>query len=288
MLRMMLGVLLVALSSAGGAQAPSFDVASVKPNKSGETRVRFALPPGRFTASNASLRDIIRSAYRISDFQLVNLPGWAAAERFDIEATTRPSQPSVKPMVLGPGGPPPELFVMLRALLAERFRLMAHTETREMPIYALVLARKDKALGAEMAPSTIDCAALAAEALANAGAPPKPPRPGQPPKCGMFAAPGRYEGWSATLTELAEMLTPAMGRTVTNQTGLAGGFDFKIAFTPPSGPQDPASTSIPPPLDSSGPSLTTALEEQLGLRLQSTRGPVEVLVIDSVSPPTPD
>jgi len=104
----------------------------------------------------------------------------------------------------------------------------------------------------------------------------------------VFAAPGRYEGWSATLTELAEMLTPAMGRTVTNETGLAGSFDFKVAFTLPSGPQDPASTSVPPPPDSSGPSLTTALEEQLGLRLQSTRGPVEVLVIDSVSPLTPD
>src|SRR6187455_2072046 len=116
-MRMTLGVLLlVAFSSAAIAQAPAFDVASVKPNKSGDTRVRFALPPGRFTASNASLRDIIRSAYRITDLQLLNLPRWATAERFDIEATTRPPQTSVKPMVLGSGGPPPELFAMLRAL----------------------------------------------------------------------------------------------------------------------------------------------------------------------------
>ena len=84
------------------------------------------------------------------------------------------------------------------------------------------------------------------------------------------------------------MLTPLMGRVVINETGLAGHFDFKVACTPQTIRQDHAATPVPPQLDPSGPSLTTALEEQLGLRLQATKGPVEVLVIDSVSPPTPD
>ena len=84
------------------------------------------------------------------------------------------------------------------------------------------------------------------------------------------------------------MLTPLMGRVVINRTGLAGHFDFKVAFTPQTIPQEATTPSVPPQLDPSGPSLTTALEEQLGLRLQATKGPVEVLVIDSVSPPTPD
>ena len=83
------------------------------------------------------------------------------------------------------------------------------------------------------------------------------------------------------------MLTPLMGRVVINRTGLAGHFDFKVAFTPQTILQE-ATPSVPPQLDPSGPSLTTALEEQLGLRLQATKGPVEVLVIDSVSPSTPD
>ena len=83
-----LGVILVALSTALLAQVPAFDVASVKLNKSGEMRTRFSLPPGRFTATNASVRDVVRMAYGLADFQVIGLPGWAAEDRFDIEATT--------------------------------------------------------------------------------------------------------------------------------------------------------------------------------------------------------
>jgi uncharacterized protein (TIGR03435 family) len=104
----------------------------------------------------------------------------------------------------------------------------------------------------------------------------------------MFGVPGRLEGWSATLTELAQMLTPLMDRVVVNETSLPGGFDLKVTFTPPLLPQDPAPPSTAQPLDASGASLTTALEEQLGLKLDPTRRSLQVLAIDAVSRPLPD
>jgi uncharacterized protein (TIGR03435 family) len=282
------GALLVAMASGLAAQAPTFEVASVRPNRSGEPRVRFALPPGRFTVTNAPLRDIVRQAYQLSDFQLVNLPEWAAEERFDIEATTRAAGVDEPPMMLGPAGPPPGLRLMLRALLADRFKLAAHLETRELPVYALVLARRNQSLGAAMAHSTLDCAALASALLARAGGPPKPPAPGQPPRCGMFSVPGRLEGWSVPLDEFAQFLTPLMGRVVIDRTGLAGGFDLTLTFTPQATSQVQAAGSPLSRSDWPGPTLEAALEEQLGLRLESSRSPVDVLVIDTVSRPSPD
>ena len=104
----------------------------------------------------------------------------------------------------------------------------------------------------------------------------------------MFGVPGRFEGWHVSLSEFAEFLTPMLGRVVVDRTGLAGGFDLKLVFTPQANPLEQPSASPPPQVDSPGPSLEAALEEQLGLRLQATRGPVDVLVVDSVSRPTPD
>ena len=265
-------------------KAPAFEVASVKPNRSGGTPMRFGLPPGRFIITNAPLRAIIVAAYQLSDFQVLDVPEWAASERFDIEALTK--QADGGPLTLGAGGPPPQLFLMLRSLLAERFKLAAHTEMREMPVYSLVLARKEKSLGPAIAPTTIDCAALAAAAIANPSAPPRPSRPGQPPKCGMFGATGRFEGWAATMSEFGQMLSQMMGRTVIDQTGLVQRFDFKLTFTPQQIPQDPSATASLP-LEPAIP-FAAALEEQLGLKLQSTKAPVDVLVIDHVEKPTPD
>jgi uncharacterized protein (TIGR03435 family) len=235
-------------------------------------------------ATNAPLREIIRSAYQVSEFQLLNAPAWTSSERFDIEAIIKPSPGDSRPMTLGAGGPPPQLFAMLRALLAERFKLAVHAERREMSVYALVLGRKDKTLGPAIAPTAIDCAALAAAALANLSAPPTTPRPGQPGKCGIFGAPGRFEGWAATVAEFGQMLTQLVDRTVVDETGLSGRFDFKLMFTPQQNPQDPSPTA---PIEPSIP-LASALEEQLGMKLQSTKAPIDVLVIDHVERPTPD
>jgi len=160
-----------------------------------------------------------------------------------------------------------------------------HTEIHDMPVYALVLGRKDKTLRPAIVPTAIDCAAVAAAALANLNAPPPTtPRPGQPRKCGIFGAAGRFEAWAATLAEFGQMLTPLVGRMVVDKTGLAGRFDFTLTFTPQLTPQDPSATArIEPAIP-----LASALEEQLGVKLQSTKAPVEVLVIDHVERPTPD
>jgi uncharacterized protein (TIGR03435 family) len=104
----------------------------------------------------------------------------------------------------------------------------------------------------------------------------------------MFGVPGRLEGWSVPLAEFAQFLTPLLGRVVVDRTGLAGGFDLTLTFTPHAAPQEHPAASPPTPADISGPSLEAALEEQLGLRLESTKPPIDVLVIDAVSRPTPD
>ena len=284
MKRFVFGVVLASLALSLSAQSPSFEVATIKPNRSGDGPAKFGLPPGRFVATNASLREIIRSAYQVSDFQLVNAPDWTSSERFDVEAIITTSSGDKRPMALGAGGPPPQLFVMLRALLVDRFKLAVRSEKREVSVYALVFARKDKRLGPAIAPTTIDCAALAAAALANLNAPPTTSRPGQPRKCGVFGAPGRFEGWATTLAEFGQTLTQLVGRTVVDETGLSARFDFTLMFTPQLNPPDQSPTA------SSDPALplASALEEQLGLKLRSTKAPVDVIVIDHVEHPSSD
>src|SRR6266487_4622992 len=125
-----------AQSPAAAAANPSFEVASIKPNKSGDPRVSIGIQPGgRFTATNYPLRFLIRNAYQLQDFQLVGGPDWIASERFDIVAKAAGDVPRTPP-----GGPPGPLQLMLQSLLADRFKLVAHKEMRELPIYALVLA----------------------------------------------------------------------------------------------------------------------------------------------------
>ena len=222
------------------------------------------------------LRVVIQNAYQLlQDAQLVGGPGWLASDSFDIVATA-PGNPSQG-----------QMMEMLRALLADRFKLVAHTETRDLPIYALVLARDDRRLGERIRPSAMDC--LAARGGAN-GPPPAPSQTGERVPCAMRFAPGRVMAGGMRLTQLADRLASLVGRAVIDQTGLTGNFDFDLEWTPDSASVAQLPNDVPriPPASQDGPSLFTALQEQLGLRLESKRGPVEVLVIDSVSQPTPD
>lgn len=274
------------------AQAPAtdtaklaFDVASVKPNKSGDMRVSLGIQPGgRFTATNVSLRALIRSAYQLQDFQLVGGPDWIASERFDIIAKAMGDVPSRPPW----GQPGPMQF-MLQTLLEERFKLSMHRERRELPVYELVLARTDGKLGPQLRVSTVDCAAMAAARGRGGAPPPGPPSPGERP-CGIRMMGGRLAGGGFPLSQLATTLSQFVQRVVLDRTGLTGSFDFDLTFTPDQLPQGPPPPGAPPlpPIDPNGPSIFTALQEQLGLKLESTRGPVEVLVIDRVEQPTPD
>ena len=271
-------------NSSAAAASPTFEVASVKPNKSGEPFVSLGIQPGgRFTATNVPLRLLIRNAYQIQDFQLIGAPEWVNSDRFNIVAKAEGDVPPS-----APGGPPGPMQLMLRALLAERFNLKMHAERRELPIYALILARDDGKLGAQLRPAAVDCAAV--QAARRGGPPPTPPQPGERLPCGIRIGPGQMSGGSLPLSQLATLLAPSVQRVVVDRTGLSGNFDFDLTWTPDQIPQGPPPAGAPglPPIDPNGPSILTAVQEQLGLKLDSTRGPVDVLVVDNVEPPTPD
>jgi bla regulator protein blaR1 len=274
------GVVLMAQGQT--SPAPAFEVASVKPNKSGEGFIRFGMQPGgRFTASNVPLRELIRFAYALQDFQILDAPGWIASDRFDVIAKAEGNIPPSQPGTVGP------LQRMVQSLLAERFQLKARLDMREMPRYDMVLARSDGKLGPQLKPSTTDCQALFAAAR-RGGAPPAPPGPGERLQCGFRIGPGLMQMGASPLSQLANALSPMVQRVVIDRTGLPGNFDLEMTFILDQLPKGPPTAGAPPlpPIDPDGASIFTALQEQLGLKLEPTRGPVDVLVIDSVEHPT--
>jgi uncharacterized protein (TIGR03435 family) len=267
----------VALSVAHGfspavAQSPtkpSFEVASVKPNKSDRRGMSWsAQPGGRFSATNISLAMIIRNAFGLQESQLVGVPDWGMSEGFDVVAKAEQEFP-------GTNERPSVVQLMVQSLLEERFKLVSHRETRELPAYALVVARADGTLGPGLKQSDVDCLALAAARRAGAAAPPRP-EPGQRRPCTMMMAGGTLRAASIPMSSLAATLSSPTQRMVVDRTGLKGNFDFDLSY------------STEPSADTSSPSLFTALQEQLGLKLESVRVPTDVLVIDSVERPTPD
>ena len=266
---------------------PRFDVVSVKRNTSGGPMLQ-RNTPGNIAMFNLPVRQLIRMAYQLQDFQIIGAPDWVSTDRFDIEGRFDPAA--------APPGPPPQvprMLLMMRALLSDRFGMVAHTETREMPILALRLLRADGRLGPQLKPSAADCAALnAARGRGPAGGPPPPGTPfslGERPACGDRMAFGQLLAGGMPISRLAtQTLSQLTGRIVVDRTGLTGGYDIDLTWTPtpdqlPPGPPPPGVEL--PPIDPTGPSLSTALQEQLGLRLDAERGPVEVLVIDRFQRP---
>jgi uncharacterized protein (TIGR03435 family) len=247
----------------------SFAVASVKPNKSGETTSFLRTTPGgNFAVGNMTLRGLIFYAYGLQGFQLVGAPDWIATERFDITAKAAADVP---PTPIGRTSPE---ALMLRSLLEDRFRLSAHRETRDLPIYALVLARADGRLGPRLRQTTSDYCARRLEAAGKAGEPVSP----DAQLCGMRPSVNELTAGALPMNEFARFLALNTGRLVADRTGLTGVWDFDLKYSPPNAPN----------ADPDRPSLFTALQEQLGLRLDATTGPVEVLVIDRVEGLIPD
>jgi uncharacterized protein (TIGR03435 family) len=255
------------------SSSPSFEVASVKRNHSDAVDVIDVLPSGVFTATNATLRQLVPIAYGIplwnADVRIVGGPGWMASERFDVLA--KGSGPAT----------PQEMILMLRGLLADRFRLQVHNENREVPVYALIMARADGRLGSQLKPSTTDCEALRAQG-------PLPFQPGQRIPCGARRIPGSLSGGGLTIGALANHLAGFVNRPVLDRTDLKGRFDFDLVWMPdqPARPSD--ADAAGPRGDPNLPSIYTAVHEQWGLKLDAQRGPVDVLVIDSVERPTED
>jgi bla regulator protein blaR1 len=281
-------------ATAGTEQAPdspSFDAASIKPNKSGDGKVAlFFQPGGRFNAIGVTLKMLIGAAYAtpapLPDYQIVGGPDWMGSDRFDVVAKAAGDpQP-------GPQGPPPIMFEMLRRLLKERFHLEVHNESRELPVYSMVTSRTDKKLGAKVSPAAVDCAALrGARGSAPPAGPPPVPTGFDRPQCGIRIAPGTMLAGSVTMEQLASAFSrlPIVARPVFNRTEVTGNFDLELKWTPPQIPAAAPPGAPPlPPIDPDGPSFFTAVQEQLGLKLESIKGPVDVVVIDRADHPTED
>jgi uncharacterized protein (TIGR03435 family) len=268
----------LAAAGAPGAQAPapaavSFDVASVKLNKDGgPSSVR--VTPGGVSVTNNNLRNIIRNAWNITNDQIVGGPAWIDSDRFDI--TAKASRPFSQDEARG----------MLKALLAERVGLVTRNETRELPVYVLVLARKDGALGPQMRKSDLDCAALFASVSAGGKMPERLPNGNLPCGISVRAAQGLVVASPASMEQLTRNLVGGVGRIVVDKTGLQGYYDFTLNFAPEAPPQPGAPAG--PGADTTAPSLFTAMQEQLGLKLEPGREPIQVLVIDRAERPAAD
>jgi uncharacterized protein (TIGR03435 family) len=310
--RLTMGVLLITLFDLGllarlhgqapqpsASKTPAFDVASIKPNRSGEMRSGFSTPANRYVATNVTLNDLIGWAYGDPgpppelrpDYQMSGGPSWKGADRFDVDAITG-SIPSTEPVQLLQRT---QLKMqMLQTLLAERFKLVVHHETRDGSIYSLILANRDGRLGPQLRRSDTDCNVLLARAPIGAAPPPPPPPPsgppppGQVPRCGIQIGPGALRIGSQSIPAIARLLSRAVGRPVNDRTGLNGPFDLSLDFDTAGLPGFAPPPGVTPPNSGDRPSLYTALQEQAGLKLDSGRGPIDVLVIDRVERPTPD
>jgi uncharacterized protein (TIGR03435 family) len=238
-------VVLMSISVFGQSPAtlPSFEAASIKPNKSGDRKVSIRRSPGRFTTSNTTLKMLITFAYDIRGHQLSGGPGWLDSDRYDIVAKADGANPSEA-----------ELKQMVQMMLADRFQLTIHRETKEMPVYALVVGKNGPKLH---------------EAE------------GTGPQMSMGR--GQLTAKKVSMELFAKQLGNQLGRSVVDNTSLNGDFDFKLEWTPDSGqPMGPKEGGVdgPAPADASGPTIFTAVQEQLGLKLEAQKGPVEILVID--------
>jgi uncharacterized protein (TIGR03435 family) len=261
----------VAPAAAQTDTRPAFAVATIKKNTTGDAAQSMRLQPGgRIVATNQPLRRLIVFAYGLQPQQLAGGLGWLDADRFDIVAQ---AEGNLSPTP--PGGPPGPAQLMMQRLLSERFGLVVHTEPRETPVYALTLARSDRRLGPGIKAADRDCLALMT--TAPGGVPAAAPRlPDGRPACGARGdASGRVMAGGVDMKMLAQNLSGQVDRLVVDRTGLTGSYDFDLEFAPD------AVTAV-----TDRPSLFTALEEQLGLKLQPAREPIDVTVIDRATPPT--
>ena len=281
------GLVLTAVAQAPAPnETQSFEVASVRPNTSGDNKASSQiLPGGRYTAINNRARELIMRAYNLQDQQLIGAPDWISSERFDIvaKAESEFDPPESRDA-------PTQVQLMIRSLLADRFKLKVHREPREVDVYALVPMRQDGRLGPELKPSTADCEAIRA-ARRKGDPPPEPPKPGERLQCGAWVGAGELNAGGQPLLELVSLLASTVGRSVVDRTGLKGTYDIHLKWTPDFVRQRPPGETVRIngiEFDPSGPSIFTALQEQLGLKLESERGIVDALVIDHIERPSPD
>lgn len=258
-----------------------FDVASVKPSADDERTPRgisFS-PSGRFAWNRMTLKQLVQLAYGDVEFKdVAGGPDWVDRDRFDIAATSPDALRD-----LAPDGAPRGVFVRLRTLLEDRFEVKTHVEPRERSVFSLEGAARPLVMGQSLRKADADCEAIVREMAA--GRRPTVPE-GQMPPCAMRLSPGQLTGHAITMAQVAKALSTPAERPVVDRTGLGGVFDVALKWAPEFPPGTLLNGAPPPPHD--GPSLFTAIREQLGLKLEPARLAVPVLVIDQAHRPTRD
>jgi uncharacterized protein (TIGR03435 family) len=251
------------------AQSSTFEVASIRRNVSTNAQgagLAGPQPGGRFMAVGVTLRRLVAGAY--DDLQVLGGPAWIDSDRFDINARASSD------------APPSEIVRMVQSLLTDRFKLVLHTDRREMPVYVLRSARNDRRLGPNLRQSDAKCAQEARNYVPQLA-------PGPPP-CGDYRLGARaLTARGMTMPRLAGLLRDRVGRPVIDRTDLTAVYDLELQWSSDLGlQQSPPGSAGASELTPDGVSLFTALQEQLGLKLDATRGPVDVIVIDGAEPPT--
>lgn len=258
-------------SQSVGVSAASFEVASIKhdPNPCGGCAIRFDMGgPDRYAPTNITAKWLIELAYGIKDFQLSGGPSWVSSQGFDIDAKVDDVTAS-QIAHLSRDQQEKQKYLMLRSLLADRFNLKITPGTKYLPMYAIVLAKG----GPKLTPAGRGSDGLTSPL----------PRTGFTIRSGVCTITASSE----PISQLASMLSTQLGRLVLDQTGVKGTYDFKLQFAVETGP---GGAPLPPAQRGTGtetaPSLFSAIQEQLGLRLKSTKAPVETIAIDHIEEPS--
>lgn len=266
------------------AQEPApFEAASITLNRDGGPVSGLRRSPGgRFDGTNVPLAVLIGFAYQLQPFELQGGPPWLTSDRWDIVAKIDGDPPPT------PLGTPDAMALAMRALLTDRFKLVLRRDTREQDVYQLVMARPDRQPGAGLRQSSVDCLAIQqATDAARKGGPPAPnPNTSDTVVCGIRNTGRRLQFGGSGMSMVTTMLTTLSQRRVVDRTGLTGNWQFDISFRPEQPlaglPGEPAAA------DADAPSLFTVLQEQLGLKLESARMPMPVMVVERVERPTED
>lgn len=240
----------------GTTQSPKYEVSSIKPNGGSDFRFAFRIEPnGSLNATGITLKRLMMTAWQLQGFRIVGGPAWVDSQRWDVQAKSGVAR-SVSY---------DQSSQMLRTMLKERFQLQTHSEKRDLPIYELVVDRKGPKFARVTDPKT---------------------------KHDVRIANGSIQFTNATVATFASQLSYALARPVIDKTGISGEFNFALKWTPAPGEDGgPTTSGLPPGTPEEpasiqdGPSIFTAITEQLGLRLKSGRGPVEILVIDHAEKP---
>jgi len=267
-------LVILAAGLAFGQTAPApltFEVASIKPNSGDDRRIGIQfMPGGGLRTTGTTLKFLVTFAYDVRDFQVSGGPGWLNSDRFDIVAKSGGSENATQDDMRNMTDEQmktaaEQMRLKLQALLADRFQLTIHRESKEQPVYALVIGKNGSKLQESKVQQKGDRRRM------------------------MRMGRGELTGDGVGLEMLAENLSSQLGRPVIDRTGLKGDFDFKLTWTPDPGQSmagfggpPPPGADAPPPPDPNGPSIFTAVQEQLGLRLESQKGPVNLIVIDRV------